>query len=149
MRSSPLTKELLQQFERALALMEAQQTLETERRSLSAEARASDTEALYRRFNAIDNYMLETVKKEHEAIESRLKDVESHVSIEAVAVLTKLSELGEKLDRLYEIVGIPRDNTTPTLAEQLNAAQSDPSVRKQIQQLFAEMEFENTEVEYG
>ena len=66
-----------------------------------------------------------------------------------VAVLAKLTELGEKLDRLYEIVGIPRDTEVPTLAEQLNAAQSDAAIRKQIQSLFAELEFENTEVDFN
>ena len=69
--------------------------------------------------------------------------------IRHVAVLAKLTELGEKLDRLYEIVGIPRDTEVPTLAEQLNAAQSDAAIRKQIQSLFAELEFENTEVDFN
>lgn len=62
--------------------------------------------------------------------------------------MAKLTDLGEKLDRLYEIVGIPRDTEVPTLAEQLNAAASDSAIRKQIQQLVAEAEFENTEVEF-
>lgn len=70
------------------------------------------------------------------------------VTAQSETVLAKLSELGEKLDRLYEIVGIPRDNTVPTLAEQLNEAQSNDAVRKEIQRLIAEAEFENTEVEY-
>lgn len=62
--------------------------------------------------------------------------------------LSKLTELGEKLDRLYEIVGVPRDATVPTLEEQLQAASTNEAVRKEIQRLVAEAEFENTEVEF-
>ena len=62
--------------------------------------------------------------------------------------MAKLTELGEKLDRLYEIVGIPSDTEVPTLEEQLAAASSDEAVRRRIQQLVAEAEFEHTEIEF-
>lgn len=127
MRSSQHTSELSQQFERALALMEAQQTLEAERRSLSEAQRAS--ERLW--------------------FEDKVREILlSHETIRQ-EVAAEAFRLGEKLDRLYEIVGIPRDTEVPTLAEQLNAAQTDENVRKEIQRMFAEMEFENTELEFN
>lgn len=70
------------------------------------------------------------------------------ITAQSTTVMDKLTELGEKLDRLYEIVGIPRDTEVPTLAEQLNLAQTDENVRREIQRLVAEAEFENTEVEF-
>lgn len=144
MRSSQPTSEVLQQFERASALMLAQQSLETERRSLFAEARASDREHLEQLVYGETRKIAERVVTETNALHEFIKGtLELHGRTYA-----KLEELSEKLDRLYEIVGIPRDNTVPTLAEQLNAAQSDAAVRKEIQRLVAEAEFENTEIEY-
>lgn len=124
------TNELSQQYERALALMEAQQTLEAERRSLSEAQRASDRRTLEDHIDAECSVILQAI------------------TAQSTTVMDKLTELGEKLDRLYEIVGIPRDTEVPTLAEQLNLAQTDENVRREIQRLVAEAEFENTEVEF-
>lgn len=104
--------------------------MEAERRSLSEALRASDRQALE---DHIDK-RVDAVAAQFAQLFTRMDD--------------HLTELGEKLDRLYEIVGIPRDTEVPTLAEQLNAAASDAAVRKQIQLLVAEAEFENTEVEF-
>jgi uncharacterized protein YciW len=118
------------QFERALALMEAQQQLETERRSLSEAQRASDRQAIE-----------QLILRDSEGTSAYMQTL--HAS-----TMAKLTELGEKLDRLYEIVGIPKDADVPTLEEQLAAASSDEAVRRRIQQLVAEAEFEHTEIEF-
>lgn len=149
---SKLTPE---QYERALALMEAQAGLETERRALQEAARASERSEFA---SWVEGIRVQTAR---EAVDTRnhiealerlvLKDSEgtsAYIAHLHEITLSKLTELGEKLDRLYEIVGVPRDATVPTLEEQLQAASTNEAVRKEIQRLVAEAEFENTEVEF-
>lgn len=62
-------------------------------------------------------------------------------------LLAKLSELGEKIDLLHDMAGVPQRDI-PTIDELIEQAKSDATKRKLLQNTLAELEFTDTEIEY-
>lgn len=62
-------------------------------------------------------------------------------------VVEKHRLLDERLNKIEAFLAVPQVDT-PTLAEQLEFAKSDPQTRKVLQQTLEELDFENTEIDF-
>lgn len=62
------------------------------------------------------------------------------------ALSEKITGIGQKLDRLWDFLNIPRSDV-PTVDEVLAEAASNPARLEEIQRLMQEAEFENPLIE--
>jgi hypothetical protein len=116
------------------------QQLLREQLSLERERRESDRE-----------WFESQVREFHKSIDLRVGQgvnaLESLIREDRFVQSDEFKRLGEKLDALYEIAGVPHGET-PTIEELISEAKSDNAKRKLLQSTLAELEFSDTEIEY-
>lgn len=127
------SKDLQLQFERALAVAEAQRDLLREQLALQEQRRQSDREWFEEQF---------------ERLRQTFMPFTANVNAAVHEISGRLTGLGEKLDLLHEQAGVPARDI-PTIDELLDEARTDPVRRKLLQNTLAELEFENTEVDFN
>jgi hypothetical protein len=128
-------------LERALATAEATLTLLREQLSLQEERRLSER----KEFASWVEGIRTQIYREAEEVRNW---VASCTNNQGAAAERRFANLGEKLDQLHELAGIPARDI-PTVEELLDQARTDDSKRKLLQTTLAELEFENTEVDFN
>jgi hypothetical protein len=152
------SKELSQQYEQGLALTERMLAVLQSQLDRSEAQRLSDRAEYLQKWAEFNTWiegvrtLIHNQTSQLEAGNAQLADAlggkidrGNAGIVEAMNAHTK--HVVAVMEKVVEVVGIPKGDT-PTVEELLSAARSDPARRALVEQTMADLEFEDTEIQF-